>query len=176
MQGSNVMRWKICHVKPGKDNIVAWCPKRQRKQAAAQWQSRQQANAPLRVCVCVPGSILCLCACVCVRVCACVRAVSLPHLAAIRMCASVTAAKQHKCVAQMERRGWRTELVLWGLHKETVQNGKHGNETLPDSRGRLNDLVGVGRRRWWTKGARIYSVDLVQWRAKPKIFNMNMRL
>lgn len=33
----------------------------------------------------------------------CVRAASPPHLVAIRMCASITAAKQHKCLAQMER-------------------------------------------------------------------------
>lgn len=70
--------------------------------------SKAPQNPPVHVCVCALS--VCVPQRLVVHACEC--AARLPHLAAIRMCASVTAVKQHKCVAQMERRGWRTELVL----------------------------------------------------------------
>lgn len=96
--------------------------------------------------------------CVCSNAChasMCVRICSLPHLVAIRMCASVTV-KQHKCVAQMERRGRSRELSSEGYTKKQ-QNGKHVRETLPDSKRRQNDLAGGcdGQRRQTEYKARI---------------------
>lgn len=59
----------------------------------------------------------------------CVRAASSPHLVAIRMCASVTAARQHKRLPQME--GWKegTEKMVQNRRKMAASHRQTANQT-----------------------------------------------
>lgn len=152
--GSSVKR-EICNLTPG-DNNHNGGPDTATKKTSDNEQQTSDASCKR------PRSTESHCTRVCVH-CPCVACVPpwprrarmigrpggcsprLPHLAAIRMCASSTAVKQQKCVAQMERRGWRAESRGDG-YAETVQNVEARRCQT------ANDLVGVGRRQRRTKG------------------------
>lgn len=76
---------------------------------------------------------------------ACVCAVSFPHLAAIRMCATVTVVRQHKCVAQMARRGWGGAGLVRAKQGNSTKQRKMEAKCTADSKGRQNDLVEASR-------------------------------
>lgn len=59
----------------------------------------------------------------------CVRAAAPPHLVAIRTCASRTAAKQHKCLAQMERGEEGRQKRELNRRKMAASRGQTAEET-----------------------------------------------
>lgn len=71
----------------------------------------------------------------------------MPHLAAIRMCASVTVVKQHQMYGADGEAGVEVEDragFCWGLHKETAEKRKRLKRCVCQAaKERLNDLVGV---------------------------------
>lgn len=94
---------------------------RQRPSACSSLTPCQCERAPH--CACEPRGQQCT------TVHGCVRAASLPHLVAIRMCASVTAARQRKCLPQME--GWKegTEEMVQNRRRMAASHRQTANQT-----------------------------------------------
>lgn len=67
----------------------------------------------------------------------CVRAASSPHLVAIRMCASVTAARQRKCLPQMERWKEGTEEMVQNRRKMAASHPQTANQTRHKAAGKM---------------------------------------